>query len=498
MKTESRPALGIAGLPQRIRALARGSVYAIAIDRRAVRQRLLSRSVRDSLAAGLHVLLVISAENWRHLSAALGDSRDVGRLHVVDAGALASRMQGLEVQHAIDECAARLPGAGGLIAFDRADPFFGLSHMPAADAAAMRWQAWASGGGHTVLALFDAVAGPAREFSALESIAAGFAGFGVVRTAGPQTTFDLRHWTGAVGVTRRTTWLLHPDAADDGLLADADLRSDGRVAMPPEPEPAVAPLLVATRRAASDLATEPPGWRVVPGWDDAVQAAVQAARQARVGALLLHFHQPQDLLALARAIAAVRAQPGGSPAIVVRETGARLRIAQQVALLRIGASLIVSREADPVRVRMAVESFATVGGLSHEVDVDVERVLAEVGARFGGLLAPDVFGQEVERLLGGTGDELQHALVRLDALGEDVQRLARVAARRSRDTVLCADRHGLWMFLFGCNADEVDVVLPRLFGARFERLFVRRTASGTSAEIRRALATISRENLPIS
>lgn len=485
-------------MPQRIRALARGSVYAIAIDRRTVRQRLLSRSVRDSLSAGIRVLLVTSAQDWSRLSAALQPLRDAGCLRVVDAASLAARLEGLEVQRAIDECAAQLPGEGGLIVFDRADPFFSLSQVPAADAAAMRWQAWASGAGHTVLALFDAVAGPAREFAALESVAAGFAGFGVVRTTGPQTTFDLRHWTGALGVTRRTTWLLHPDAADDGLLADADLRSDGRVAMPSPPEPAAAPLLVATRRAACDLTVEPPGWRLVSSWDEAVQAAGQPARQVRVGALLLHFHQPQDLRSLARAIAAVRAQPGGSPAIVVRETGARLRIAQQVALLRVGASLIVSREADPVRVRMAVESFATVGGLAHEVDVDVERVLAEVGARFGGLLAPDVFRIEVERLLEGTGDELQHALLRLDALGEDVQRLARVAARRSRDAVLCSDRQGLWMFLFGCPAEEVDVVLPRLFGVRFERLFVRRAVIGSVPEIRRTLAAISKENLPIS
>lgn len=481
-------------MPQRIQALAPGSLYAIAIDRRAVRLRLLSRSVRDSLAAGIRVLLVTSAEDWSQLSASLQSFRDEGRLGVVDAGLLAGRLEGLEVQRAIDECAAQLPGRGGLIVCDRADPFFSLATMPAADAAAMRWQAWASGGGHTVLALFDAVAGPAREFAALEFVAAGFAGFGVVRTAGPQTTFDLRHWAGALGVTRRTTWLLHPDAADDGLLADADLRSDGRFAMPPAPEPAAAPLLVATRRAASDLRVEPPGWRLVTAFGE----AVQAARHVRVGALLLHFHQPQDLRGLARAIAAVRSQPGGSPAIVVRETGARLRIAQQVALLRVGASLIVSREADPARVCMAVESFATVGGMAHEVEVDVERVLADVGARFGGLLAPEVFRQEVERLLGGTGDELQHALLRLDAVGEDVQRLARVAVRRTRDAVLCADRHGLWIFLFGCPAEEVDAVLPRLFGTRFERLFVRRTVSGTVPEIRRALAAISRENLPIS
>jgi hypothetical protein len=491
MVREARPVLGIAAMPERIRTLARGGVYAITADRRALRRRLIARTLRESLAAGVQVLLVATPDDALRDSPALRPYREDGRLLELDARDLAGRLSGHEVRPAIDACAAVLTDpAGAFVVLDRADAFFSLASMPAADAAATRWQAFANGGTHTVLALFDAVAGPAREFAALESVAAGFAGFGVIRTAEAQTTFDLRHWGGALGVTRRTTWLLRDDSgASGGLVADADLRSDGRIALPPPPEPAEAPLLVATRRAAIGFASNPPGWRVVGSWAE----AVDAARHARIGALLMHFHQPQDLRPLARAIAAVRGRVGGSPAIVVRETGARLRIAQQVALLRVGASLIVSREADPARVRMAVESFATVGGVPHEVEVDVERVLAEVGARFGGVLAPEVFRVEVERLLAGTGDELRHALLRLDAVGEDVVRLARVAARRSRDAVLCTDRHGLWIFLFGCPADGMDALLARLFGARFERLFVRRAVQESPAEIRRTLAAISQQ-----
>lgn len=247
------------------------------------------------------------------------------------------------------------------------------------------------------------------------------------------------------------------------------------------------PAPVITQRAAHDFDAAGAGWRVVSGW----LAAVQAARTLDAGLVVLHFHQPQGFRSLARAVAAIRARGGPAPAVMVRETGARLRLVQQVALLRLGASLLLARETDARRLRLAVESFVADRGFAREAAVDVEQVLAQLDAiAAGGARTPAGFRQAVERLLAAASDEPQHVLLRLETAGGDAQRLAAIGSRRSRDALLCAEGGAVWAFLLGCAPGQVDAVLARVFGARFARLFTGRAVHTGPEPVRAALAAL--------
>ena len=251
---------------------------------------------------------------------------------------------------------------------------------------------------------------------------------------------------------------------------------------------------IITERAAFDFDANGAGWQVVDGW----LAAVRAARAPGAGPVGLHFHRPQGFGSLARAVAAIRARPGPAPAVMVRETGARLRLVQQAALLRLGASLLLTRQTDARRLRLAVESFVADGDPAREAAPDIERVLAPIESSAADpARSPARFREEVEQLLAATGDEPQHVLLRLQpADGRAPEQLAAIGGRRARDALVCADGAAVWVFLLGCAPGEADAVLARLYGARHVRLFAGRSASTGVEPIRAALAALRPTSSP--
>ena len=475
-----RPVLGVAGLPDHVGRLTPGHIYCVAADYRALRLQLLARSLQESLALGVHVLLVASADPWLAGLPALLPHRRSGRLRELAADELSHRLRA-EPQSALEWISTQLPASGGLVLIDDAQALFELDDAAAAMLWASRWRPWAVIGKRVVLALVNARAVSARRDAAIEPPTRAFDGFALVRAGNRQASLEVRHWTDEAGMPgRHPTWLLRPDPRRD-LVAKADRRGGhGDVKEHDR-------ILVATRRAAADFPAGLPDWMVVDGW----AAAVQLVRGARAGALVLHFQRPQDFRTLARAVAVVRTHAAAPLAVVVRETGGRLRIAQQIALLRLGASLIVTRGADATRVRLAAERFAVNVRSTRMPETDVERVISEADAAVTpGACLPSVFRHEAQRLLDGTDEELQHVLLRLEAVGDGVARLVDIATQRSRDALMCEHGHGLWLLLCGCAPEQVDGVLGRLFGKRFAGLFAQRTVHAQRDAIRRALAAL--------
>lgn len=474
--------LGVAGLPDHIGRLTPGHVYCVAADYRALRLQLLARSLQESLAQGVQVLLIASADPWLAGLPSLQPHRRSGRLREVDSGEWSHRLR-TSPESALGWAGSQLPASGGLVLIDDAQALFALSDATAAMSWVERWRAWAVHGKRVVLALINAPIGSACG-PGLEPATRAFDGFALVRAGGRQANLEIRQWTDeAVAPGHHPAWLLRPDLRRD-LVAQADRRGA------PDSASEHDRTLIATRRAAADF---PPGladWTVVDGW----AAAVHLAHGTRAGALVLHFQRPQDFRTLARAVAAVRMHGPASLAVVIRETGGRLRIAQQIALLRLGASLIVTHGTDAARVRLAAERFAVDGRSSHPLEADVERVIGEVDAAVApGACLPSVFKREALRLLDGTDEELQHVLLRLEAVGDGVARLVDIATRRTRDALMCEHGHGLWLLLCGCAPEQVDGVLGRLFGARFARLFAQRTVHAQRDAIWRALAALPHE-----
>lgn len=475
--------LGVAGLPDHVGRLTSGHVYCVAADYRALRLQLLARSLQESLAHGVQVLLIASADPWPAGLPSLQPHRRSGQLREVDPAEWLHRLHA-SPESAFQWADSHLPAAGGLVLVDDAQALFALDDAAAAMLWVERWRAWTVRGKRVVLALVNAPKGSARG-AGHEPAMRAFDGFAMVRAGGRQASFEIRHWTEeAAAPGKHPAWLLRPDPRRD-LVAQADRRNAPTDAGEHDRT------LIATRRAAADF---PPGladWTVVDGW----AAAVRLAHGARAGALVLHFQRPQDFRTLARAVAAVRTHGSASVAVVIRETGGRLRIAQQIALLRLGASLIVTHGTDATRVRLAAERFAVNGRSSRAPEIDIERVIGEVDAAVApGACLPSVFKREAQRLLDGTDEELQHVLLRLEAVGDGVARLVDIATRRSRDALMCEQGHGLWLLLCGCAPEQVDGVLGRLFGARFARLFAQRTVHAQRDAIRRALATLPHED----
>lgn len=175
--------------------------------------------------------------------------------------------------------------------------------------------------------------------------------------------------------------------------------------------------------------------------------------------------------------------------MIVREVGARLRIAQTVALMRLGVAMIIPKEISGSGARLVAEAMrGSVSARSFESNVDQVFLDSQIDSRLG-FLGIAEFRQSVDRLMAiGEEIDIPATLIRFSMASPQALRAASAAlARGARDTVFTEYDNCIWALLFGCVPEHADVVLSRLLGARFERLMAGWQRFGTVADITQAM-----------
>jgi cellulose biosynthesis protein BcsE len=464
------PRLILRGLPERVQQLSRGMIYGVAVDQQSIRLPLWSASLLETLKQGNPAVLLSPAEPPALLRKALLAGVDLapalksGQLrlfrHRVDA---AKQMFQGGPERLVEELAKYTVGPRSFIVFDQADPFFMLADPKQAMEASTLFAQWAEENDHTLLGMFVPASHAPRDYITLRTLAESFAGFAVVKSGDEASSMEVRHWFGAQGASPRLT--MHLDFDEEGCLHARPVGGGAIAAVDAEAEE-----LVGTRQVLDDFGQEARPWKVVDSYLD----AIDAARKAKAGTVMLHFSRQQEFRSLCQAVASIRALNRPQLRVVVREAGAHLRLVHVMALLRVGATLTLSRSVSPAQAQATINSLRGTQ-FARLTSGDVEKVLSDTTAGFSEpVVGFDVFCSSVERALHLAEQvSLPHTMVRLGLQGIGGDRLAGIAARRgARDMLMSVHDDSLWVFLFGCSAADSETVLARLFGRNFERLFL--------------------------
>ena len=449
----ANPWLGLKGIPERIARLSPGMIYSLACDQQAIRLPLAAGALAASLGAGKHCVLVTPADPAMFLRKALLAGFDLAA--DVRAGGLTllqlapdpdKYMFRAGPQAFLAELEASTAGPGGLIVLDQADPLFMLSDPRESAEAAQAYHRWVARHEHTLLALFAPSSITPREYLALRRIAENFAGFAVARSSWDGGTLDVRHWFGPEGASPRETFALR---LHNGGVARA--AAAARDELPPVDTVICVDGAIAASGGRAD-------------WQDVASPAegLQACRRSEAATLVLPFRRATDFRALCETVAAVRAMARPELRVVVRESAQRLRAAQALALLRLGASAVMPTDMPDVAARRMLEHLK---GVRHArpFEHDLEMVLDETAqALTGPTSSAAMFCEAVEVLLASAdGFDFDSALLRIACDGDRATFLSR-AAKSGRDLVCVSKGGEVWLFLFGCPKDALGAVMQRL------------------------------------
>lgn len=438
--------LGLGGLPSRIGRLADGMIYGLACEEQALRLPILAGALAATLESGKQCALLTPADpgmllrKARLAGFALERPLKEGRLAVFQvAGDAAKHLFRIGVEGYLAQLQRAFSQREAFVVLDHADALFMLSDPGAAAEAAKRHLAWSASQGHTLLALFAPAAHAAREFLALRLVAENFGGFAIAKPSHGAPVLEIRHWFGAEGASPRQSFAL---------------RWAGASALGVEPAP-----------RALDHGELTPAESVIWAEDaGAITDALAAACSSEAATLVLPFQRPADYPIVCRAVAAVRAQARPSLRVVVHERAFRIRAAQALALMRLGASSIIPAGLSDAAARRIVDALHGTR-FTRPYDTSVEEVEAQTSNLVSAAAhSAASFCDAVEGLLAASdGFEIESCLVRLELDQAEASRALALVRRLGRELVALPRGNSLWLFLFGCPARSAPAVLRRLF-----------------------------------
>jgi hypothetical protein len=438
--------LGLGDLPSRIGRLADGMVYGLACEQQSLRLPILAGALAATLESGKQCALITPADpgmllrKARLAGFALETPLKEGRLAVFQvAGDAAKHLFRIGVEGFLAQLQRMFSHREAFVVLDHADPLFMLSDPGTAAEAAKSHLAWSASQGHTLLALFAPAAHAAREFLALRLVAENFGGFAIAKPSHGAPVLEIRHWFGAEGASARHSFAL---------------RWAGTASLGVEPAP-----------RALDHGELTPAESVIWAEDaGAISDALDAACSSEAATLVLPFQRAADYPIVCRAVAAVRAHARPSLRVVVRERGFRVRAAQALALLRLGASSIIPAGLSDTAARRIVDALQGTR-FTRPYDTSVEEVEAQTRTLVSGAAnSAASFCDAVEGLVAaGDGFEIESCLVRLELDQAEASRALALVRRLGRELVALPRGNCLWLFLFGCPGSLAPAVLRRLF-----------------------------------
>jgi cellulose biosynthesis protein BcsE len=217
----------------------------------------------------------------------------------------------------------------------------------------------------------------------------------------------------------------------------------------------------AVRSAVLDTESFPKGWRIFPTLD----ALLAEARQATAATVVLDYDHPDSMAAIADAVHRLRTEHPHLLKIVVRETEAAMRKNGELALLRLGANLVASRALSFTQLAHRIADLRDEIFQRPPVANAARAVQTLTPEPLQGYLPPLLFCAVVERTIERTAHvRLEHSLVHLPLLPHvaHIDALMACCARRDGD-IVSTDTGGLYLFLFGCAAEDAMAALDSIF-----------------------------------
>jgi hypothetical protein len=483
--------LGLPGLDASIAVLAPGQVYGLVADAQTLRVPLLAQLLHATLVGGTRCTVILPGDPAAFVSKARLAGFDLG-LYERSGDLELIRQRGdpllplfrggpdpvLEmIDRGVDETRR-------LLVLEQAEPLLLLSDAEASWAVADGLRAWAARRGTVVVATFTPATRPQREFMSLRAVTEDFGGFAALREHEGGALLDLRHWFVDGGSVMR---------------ASLSLRLQGTGGLSVAPAPAEPPRSGDTGLAqvvAIELALEDPlgavrdaGWVVVSNHAE----AIEAARRLSSGTVVLGFDRGTPFRALCHTVASIRRAAAPWVAIVVRERGLRLRLAQQIALARLGTSTVLPDGQDDIALALAMRALSGTAFM-RPLPEDIEATIAVAGTALAPqLMVTRAFRDTVSEVLSSSeGIDLPHTLLHVACDPAKAQQLGTLALQRKiRDAAMSVDPSGLWLFLFGCPMNRASGVAVRVFGRNHPEIASGISTEGTTGDIARRLERLA-------
>ncbi|WP_322088629.1 cellulose biosynthesis protein BcsE [Burkholderia sp. BCC1999] len=226
--------------------------------------------------------------------------------------------------------------------------------------------------------------------------------------------------------------------------------------------------VVVSRAVLDGTNRVPADWEIVE--DNA--AVVAACAHAQAATAVLAFRSHAQLEALCADVHALRRQCGGALKIAVVERGEVLRQQFEMLVLSVGANRVVARDLPVSRMQAAVHALR--GQLyARPVAPDYRAALAAaLGDSVLGYLPVGAFCLRIRAVLDrGAVLALPHTLAKITLLPgvSHVDALRQCHPRRAGD-VVTADPGHLFVFLFACEPVDADDALARIFDVPVDTL----------------------------
>lgn len=493
---ESPPAvapvsLGLPGLAASVAILAPGQVYGVVADAQSLRLPLIAQVLHATLVEGGRCTMILPGDPAAFLAKA--------RLAGFDLSWYTRTGELALVRQRGDPLLPLFRGGPGpvlemidravhedrrLLVIEQAEPMMLLSDAEASCAVCDELREWASRRGLVVLATLTPATRPQRELLSLLAAAEEFAGFAVLREHEGGAMLDLRHWFSQGGAVLRGSLRLR-------LQGTGGLVVEPAAAAPTPSGEAGLSQVVVLERALDDAvgSVRDASWVVIAHNAE----AIEAARRLAAGAIVLAFDRATPFRALCQAVSSIRRVAAPWVAIVVRERGMRLRLGQQVALTRLGASSVLPDALDDTALAQAIRALSG-SAFMRTLPNDIEATIAAAGTGLAPqLMVTRAFRDIVSEVLSASeGIDLPHTLLHVACDPAKAQQLGTLALQRKvRDAVMSVDPSGLWLFLFGVPVSRARGVPERIFGRNHAEISADISVEGTTGDIARRLERLA-------
>ncbi|MDD3762737.1 MAG: cellulose biosynthesis protein BcsE [Nevskiales bacterium] len=484
--TEARLTLGIRRLPLASGALHPGGIYALSCESLELARPLVNGMVDDAREQLQPVTVVLGPESiqWGDQLPRRGAGTASGRSHLHLFARQARSAEEIGATHAsqLAEELEYFGASGSLIILVEAGALFPLSDGPGC-ARRLRWlRNWASENFCPVVMLFAGDDVRTSQITPLQSAGAGFAGIATLSCEHNQAALQLETWHGITSSelaylreAEDQAYELRPELAARNFTDPSQLNAAND-----------RDRVYATRAAVRGESGIPATWSIVEN----EEVLLSRTDSITAATCLLGVESTEHFPALARAVFELRRRIGSGVKIVVREGGRRLRTAQSLLLLKVGANAVIDAETPMTRVLTGFEALRDQLFLRPLPD-QIEPLLDSVQPpEEKGYHPPEQFRAACLRALKkAQQNSVECALARLfllpDVRLEDA--LAHCHMRRSGD-LFSADNRSIYVFLYGCWEQDVNVTLQRIFRLPIPELFIGHIEHTDAAAIQRELS----------
>ncbi len=381
---------------------------------------------------------------------------------------------------------------------DAADELLSLHDLSVATPQAVKLKAWAQGVQVSVLLNFNLAANPAVK-TGLSGLMDHFSGVARLRTEAEGVVLILEYWQSPTGsvAERALPLTLVPEGY---RLRDSYplVRKTQRDTDPRTPEPASAsPALPSLHCVTVDRvwAQELQLLMGLP-WQVAsdLNALLVCADDVGAMVILLRFEPAGDLAAIARTAYGLRQSLGAKLRLVVAESNAALRYANELMLLRLGVDAIIKPNVPIQRwPALLVNGRVSLNTPRPALDIDVESALASATSPHarGYLQQPDFLAEVHTALERGQVLGVPFALaVFVPATHMSVVTAAKAAEFRRQGDIFTTDGEKLYAFFYACSITQGPAVVESVFRGRLFDFMASVEWMVSDADIQQVLAQL--------